>query len=461
MRTTFFVVLAAIALLTGCDHDAYKIKMTAKDGRLERTVTVTHVTRGGTATVTPASGPAETDGATSQPAADLTESRPAAQPSKGQVNPEVLARLAKLYPERPAEDTFRGVYAKRLPPGTGEGEGAGQYSQLVTSMGTLSAYVERFRGNDDQAAVLEAQFKAIDRLTDLLLGWATAEWGTRKEFPKIKAFIDHDLRKDLKNVQVFLWMQNVSTRRMFTDGESKGEPQTAEIIARASQYFVEREYLTEEEVPRLLSLFEEGEEGRLDAWTLLLRGLLVRKVGLADKAFVEEIASLLKRPEGARASLEKYLRTTSEWKEAEAEREKTKATRPATSEPATEESVAVTIFGNLLEKAFYSDMDSTDSFDEVEVPELPGARGDERPVGREGRGRRLELPDIGKAPDGPGDLLCHLGQAQGRVPVGTLRQDSPGGKRPGRVLPLEKRPGRGRGQTVGCLYRRPEAGEGP
>ena len=115
----------------------------------------------------------------------------------------VLGKLAKLYPQRTGERTFEGKFSGELPKDVG---GAGTYHCFMTSMGSLSIYSERFRGDDDLDGKLVKMRDWADKLTDLIIGWLESELGNDNNFDKLRKFCDENLRKDIKNLSLLAWM---------------------------------------------------------------------------------------------------------------------------------------------------------------------------------------------------------------------------------------------------------------
>jgi hypothetical protein len=209
----YCLVLPAL-LLAGCDHDCYEIEIRPAGDGFSRQLTCWHV--GG-----------EKD----------REVRP--------LGSQEIARLAKLYAaqktiEGGKKDVFTGRFAGNTPADVG---GAGSYSTLDSPLGRTFWYVERFRGNDDLESQLAERREAADRLADLLVGWLRSELGDDAARGCMKQFLDHDLRRDLKNLGLYEW---TAEARKGHDNDPGSE-----FLARLALYLAERGYFAPRDVPLL------------------------------------------------------------------------------------------------------------------------------------------------------------------------------------------------------------------
>ncbi len=259
---------------------------------------------------------------------------------------------------------FQGVFGYKLPDDVG---GAGRYSRVGTRMGALLGYVERFRGTDDQAGVIEARMKAVDEFVDLILGWARQEYGKQAEFGKLGKFLDKDLRTDLKNASLLMWTIGWDKARIINSGLPERYPAQKdshiEFIARLSLYLAEREYFLPEEFPMLVHLFgPSGERVGRQAAEQFLRQLLARKVALSDKAFVDGLSSMPVEGSLAARSFEAYVRATPGFQAALAKWKRAAATQPDLAAP---NSWAHAM--GVLDPAMASYPDNTGSDDEVRL----------------------------------------------------------------------------------------------
>ncbi|MCE5279809.1 MAG: hypothetical protein ABFD92_05505 [Planctomycetaceae bacterium] len=163
-------IMAVLCL--SCDHDDYLITMEARDDSMHRQIT------GWTQHSTGAASP------------------------QSQLAPGKLRSLENAYSTRlskPGEvrQTFAGAFSGKLP---GELDGAGEYRTFRTQMGSVTLYVERFKGGDDLGEHMAGLLKSADAIAEILKGWFSEHLGKEKEFPKLKDFLDQNLRKDIKNL---------------------------------------------------------------------------------------------------------------------------------------------------------------------------------------------------------------------------------------------------------------------
>jgi hypothetical protein len=290
--TTAAAGFAAVLLvgLSGCPHDEYVVEMWPGGQQLERKVVIKHI--------------------------DDKD-----RPSTTQVSTD---RITEVIPDQLDAN-------------------AGWYAVYPSEFGTAYFYSERIRGNDDQAGALEAQFKAVDRLIDMLLGWTKQEFGKLDEYPKLAAFIDKDLRKDLKNVGVIAFMADAGQTMPPVVGDTRGpgslatqsdrKPDLCAAAARVVQYAAERNYLAKGDLGRLLRAVQDGNEGFLKS---LLRDLFTRKVGLTEKCASELVKRLVQS--AADKAFQEYARKSSHYAQALAEweaRQKAEKTGKASPPEAT------------------------------------------------------------------------------------------------------------------------------
>ncbi|MGB2819456.1 MAG: hypothetical protein WBF17_00640, partial [Phycisphaerae bacterium] len=157
MRVKLLLTAVLAGLLGGCEHDEYEIEVTPRGQEIRREITAWHV--------------GSKDGNTQ--ATGLFD--------------EKLASIAKLYDKRltrpdEAKQTFVGTFRARTPNDVG---GAGFYRRLDSQMGHACAYVERFRGHDEQAGLMEEEMRKVDKSVDLLVKWLESELAGEEGFKKL------------------------------------------------------------------------------------------------------------------------------------------------------------------------------------------------------------------------------------------------------------------------------------
>ena len=290
LATITIVILLAAAC--GCEHEEYTIVMSAEKNLLHRKLTVQHFSTG-------------QGGAEQKP---LPEER--------------ANELAKLYEKQTLDDDkltqhFSGTFKGKTPSDVG---GAGTFTHCQTQMGSLCAYVERFRGDDDLIGQVEKRIKAADRLTDILIGWLGGQLKGHKELPKLRVFLDKDLRRDLKNLSLYQWRND-----LLTSGKEKPTKQDEETIVRMCQYLQERNYFRPEDIPAFVRLILDSnsiaQAGRV------LADLLKAKAQIEDEALSRKIVDLFATDDG-KETLAAYLKETPEYKARLAEYEKKKQQKP-------------------------------------------------------------------------------------------------------------------------------------
>ena len=219
-----FFALSLLALLavlvTGCPHNEYTVELKPTTTGVERTLTFYRVD-GNNSNGTPNYLPFP-----SNELAAITGVYPA-----GLVKAEGQQHVA------------RGEFSGALPADVG---GAGSFKTCTASLGEAGFYLERFRGNDDLVGQTTRRFRAADQMTDLVIGWTKAEFGSERGYKKLRKFLNEDFRRDLKNAGLYFWVGQISA---LNDTNA-----TEEFTARFSQYLLERGYLKLSDAPQLVLL---------------------------------------------------------------------------------------------------------------------------------------------------------------------------------------------------------------
>lgn len=303
-RTILLLAIALAAAPAGCDVDSFGIEMTPRQERIERTFSAQ---RGARVAV-------ETKPAEGQ--APPLKKEPPSLPRS--LSKEDLASLEKIY-GKPlvAGEKLTATFGDTLPNDLGN---SGSYLYWPTAMGSASVYVERFRGNPDQAAALQDKLAKADKLVDHLIGWLTMELGKEPGFAQLKAFLGGDFRKDVHNLVLMNWTANgLMELTPQTDFKQAAAPQ-AEVgrqvmLVRMLQYLMERGYFTRSQVPMV---WRSGDSGDAPSPLLgLIQRLMATKMGVpADQPVPQSLARLVD-PEfkTAEASLKRYLEGTPEYRE--------------------------------------------------------------------------------------------------------------------------------------------------
>jgi len=287
MKRYLIAIIVIAAAVIGCDETIYKIELAPKGNKLSRTLTVWR------------QGGRRDDGK---------------MQIKEMANDELTA-VAKAYskdkPDRGAKKhKFTGTFAGILPNDVG---GAGRFASYESKMGVASGYIERFRGNDRPGEVLEASLKAVDEIADLLIGYLQTELGKETEFPKLRKFMNTELRKDLKNLSVYSYLATSTTRLNWLELK-KGDSDTLgqEVLARVVAYIIERKYIEPSDAPVLRRGFAEKPQTRKALEKVLKR--IATKAGITDAKFIARLGSLLDDTKKLDVSFEAYIRTTPQYK---------------------------------------------------------------------------------------------------------------------------------------------------
>ncbi|HXD00589.1 MAG TPA: hypothetical protein VN048_14700 [Verrucomicrobiae bacterium] len=297
MNKRLLAPIALLALLlTGCPRNEYIVELKPHGNAIERTLTYYRV--------------------------DLGESN---NVNGYQPFPTVeMGEINSLYPAGGVTNdgdrhTVHGTFANALPNDVG---GVGAYTNVDTSLGSASFYVERFRGNDDLAGIAEKQRKAADRLTDLILGWSKSELGSQPGYGQLAQFLNTDFRRDLKNLGAYWWQGN------FTAGYSTNGAE--EFMVRFGQYLVERGYLQIADMPALFRSATDKDDSQLG---LLLQRLVARKMGVPDSQPLPACLAFLADDDTISKSFENYLTNTDSYRASLKQWEEDKKTNPDLQKP--------------------------------------------------------------------------------------------------------------------------------
>lgn len=217
--------------------------------------------------------------------------------------------------------------------------GSGSYTHWNTSLGSASAYVERFRGNDDLLADMERRQAAADRTVDLLTGWLASELEGEPGFAELREFLENHFRRDLKNLSLYGWAYGV-----VADDQATALP---ECLIRIGQYLVERSYFSPDELPALTRAAQEIEyEGPARMLTVVQR-FASSKMGIADDQPIPAGLQFLGDYAALKASLDEYLRQTDEFQQSLAAWNRDRTTNPEAEQPEPG-----AMFGELIAGAF-------------------------------------------------------------------------------------------------------------
>lgn len=183
-------------------------------------------------------------------------------------------------------ELIRDRFSTRSPADVGS---AGVYAKYQTTLGTLYVYAERIRGDDDLLGQWERQERAIDTLVDLLLTWLDAALAHEKGVGNLRAFVHDQMRRDLKNAALLVRtaMDHVkvlnerglrSKTPPVLNSVALPEPQQvfADLGVRLVHLAMDRGYLTIDELPAALRLWEEANNARPADFTFVRRKMLER-----------------------------------------------------------------------------------------------------------------------------------------------------------------------------------------
>lgn len=225
--------------------------------------------------------------------------------------------------------TFSRAFTGKMP---AEIENSGTLSRWVSPFGTATLYMERFGGNDDVFGQFEKRKKAVDRLADLVIDWLESELGREPNWPKLRLFLDTDLRRDIQNLSALMLVAS-GEEDSLTMRPAKPESSSADaeetMLFRALQYLTERGYLEARDLPALVASMEDHGSLAMQWGERFLR----EKLELAENAPRPAGLAFLADSETLLQSLDRYLRATPEYKKLEEEWEARRKENPDEPQP--------------------------------------------------------------------------------------------------------------------------------
>ncbi len=251
MRHKFILTLTlGFFTLASCEEYEYTIEMRFEDGRVVRKVIVS-----------------------------------------GNFLEQKFTNLEEIYGEQIDINTYEGTFSEILPQDVG---GFGRCAYFHNPMGQVYIYHERFRGKDKQASDLQHAFASVDKLLDLVIEWLEMELGHHPNFNQLKTFCTTQLRSDLKNICVYVWLD----RQM-------AKPDSHEAIFRIMQYLYEREYFTLDDVSRLATSPNDEQ-----VYFAFARRFIAQKMGYDSEEPIAKELKFLSDEKHLEASIQNFLLTS-------------------------------------------------------------------------------------------------------------------------------------------------------
>lgn len=190
-----------------------------------------------------------------------------------------------------------GTFGAVPPPGS---QGGWALAHLETSLGTASAYAERFGGDPDQAAVLARARAGLDWTAGRVAAWMSYQLAGHPGAERVRAFILGQGRADLENALLVTY--GLAARTAHADD---GDAERRLAYARLLLLLVERGYLEPDQAGR------EASQGLSDGFLLaLFRRAVARELGIDPRAPAPPELAFLESARGVEASLGAYRRAT-------------------------------------------------------------------------------------------------------------------------------------------------------
>lgn len=240
-----------------------------------------------------------------------------------------LERFNAVYDSHSTSDqgkkhVFQGSFTARTPDDVG---GSGWYLHWKTDLGSVSGYVERFRGNDDVTERLTERQRGVDQTVDYVIGWMESELGKEPGFASLREFLDGRFRRDMQNVSLYLFE---------LDGrdEPNQEHQNTMTTVRILQMLMDRGYFAPEELPELSRAFEDLQSRNKPQRVLKrVQRFVATKMGTPSNRRPPESLAFLGDEKRAEQSLKKYLKKTTAYQKAVEKWEEEKRSNPEAGAP--------------------------------------------------------------------------------------------------------------------------------
>ena len=241
-----------------------------------------------------------------------------------------LERFNSLYEDHSTSEEgkkhhFQGTFKARTPDDIG---GSGWYLRWESDLGTVSGYVERFRGNDDLTVKLERWQDAVNRTVDLLIGWLEIELGEEPNFDHLRIFLDESFRRDLHNISLYIFS--------LTSVDEPNALNLKSTTVRIGQMLIERNYFAPEQFPELSRALEDSTRRKNPERLLsFLQRFLSEKMKMETREAIPDSLAFLKSEKRLIQSLESFLKTTDEYQEKHQQWLLEKKSDPEASKPKT------------------------------------------------------------------------------------------------------------------------------
>ena len=281
LRLILSITLAAV-VVSGCRQNLYQVDMEASDDGFQRTMQW-DVTK-------------HNDSSAAETQSDTT----------------LMSRIYKRQVTKDKQFKGSGKFIGRTPNDVG---GNGWWVCYPSAFGTTWAYIEEFRGQDDAVLQLNQMFSVVDKITNMLSDWLGSEMGKDPNFPKLDAFINKDLRHDLRNVITLFYAYQITK----TESDEEKDSALLAVQGKIAAYLLKRNYISIKEIPLLARASEEAKNDSPEMLLNLFHRVIARRMGIADDKPLPQSLAFLKTQETIVESLTNYMKTLPEVKKTLAE----------------------------------------------------------------------------------------------------------------------------------------------
>ena len=222
--------------------------------------------------------------------------------------------------------------------------GSGTFTHWETSLGSVSTYTERFRGNDNLIPTLETRQQSAERLVTLLADWLAAELEDEPGTSELQQYLHREFREDLKNLSLYTWACTLASHY--------GENTNEEFLIRVGHYLSERGYFTPEQLPTLLRTLEDFNNETPHVILAQTQRFITSKMGIPENQPIPDCLEFLASATTVENSLGRHLRETVEFKQLLTSWNAERATNPESPEP-----VPFAVLESLVSETFLGDFE--------------------------------------------------------------------------------------------------------
>lgn len=194
----------------------------------------------------------------------------------GTLDEETITRIAAAYQSDVPEDLkaklqFQALVGPGMPNDVG---GIGWYNYWPSSLGDLYSYSEQLGGNENLSVGIDRGMLAIDRLLTIVSLWGKSEFGDARDLEQILAALNSEIRTDLRNIFLHLWLDEASPAGVFEDNE---------LLVRLAQYLSNQGYFEPMDMPEFYRAVLASDDDDSELLLAFIARRFATRIGVAPK----------------------------------------------------------------------------------------------------------------------------------------------------------------------------------